>query len=125
MRRPGSERFGELLFYGVLILVGYLAYLVTAPFLASLAWAAIFALTLSPLHRRLSAPIGNTRAALVTTLAAAVLIVGPLATLISMLAGEVPQLVEFAQTLPAQATPERVQTIWDNLRHRDPGLAAR
>ena len=34
------------------------------PFLASLAWAAIFALTLSPLHRRLTAPIGNTRAAL-------------------------------------------------------------
>ena len=120
MRRPGSERFGELLFYGVLILVGYLAYLVTAPFLASLAWAAIFALTLSPLHRRLTAPIGNTRAALVTTLAAAVLIVGPLATLISMLAGEVPELVDFAQTLPAQATPERVQTIWDNLRHRIP-----
>ena len=82
MRRPGSERFGELLFYGVLILVGYLAYLVTAPFLASLAWAAIFALTLSPLHRQLVSSIGNSRAALVTTLAAAVLIVGPVATLV-------------------------------------------
>jgi predicted PurR-regulated permease PerM len=120
MRRPGSERFGELLFYGVLILVGYLAYQVTAPFLASLAWAAILAVTLNPLHSRLVVTIGKSRAALVTTLAAAVLIVGPLATLISMLAGEVPELVAFAQTLPAQATPERVQTIWDNLRHRVP-----
>jgi predicted PurR-regulated permease PerM len=120
MRRPGSERFGELLFYGVLLLVGYLAYKVTAPFLASLVWAAIFALTLNPLHRRLTTRIGNTRAALVTTLAAAVLIVGPVATLLSMLAAELPQVVEFAKTLPEEATPERVQTVWDNLRIRIP-----
>jgi predicted PurR-regulated permease PerM len=120
MRRPGSERFGELLFYGVLLLVGYLAYKVTAPFLAPLVWAAIFALTLNPLHRRLTTRIGNTRAALVTTLAAAVLIVGPVATLLSMLAAELPQVVEFAKTLPEEATPERVQTVWDNLRIRIP-----
>ena len=120
MRRPGSERFGELLFYGVLLLVGYLAYQVIAPFLASLVWAAIFALTLNPLHRRLTTRIGTSRAALVTTLAAAVLIVGPVATLLSMLAAELPQVVEFAKTLPAEATPERVQTVWDNLRHRIP-----
>ena len=43
MRRTAPERFGELLFYLVLLLVGYLAYLVTSPFLASLAWAGILA----------------------------------------------------------------------------------
>ena len=37
-----------------------------------------------------------------------------------MLAGELPQVVDFAKTLPAEATPERVQMVWDNLRHRIP-----
>ena len=120
MRRPGSERFGELLFYGVLLLVGYLAYLVAAPFIGPLAWAGILTLSFHPMQRRLAARIGNSRAALLTTLVAALLIVGPVATLLSMLAAEVPQLVGFAQRLPSQATPERVQMVWDNVRHRIP-----
>ena len=49
---------------------------------------------------------------------AAVLIVGPVAALVTMLAGELPVVVEFAKRLPDQATPERVQTTWDGIRAR-------
>ncbi len=118
--RTGTERFGQLLFYAVVLLIAYLAYRVTEPFLSSLAWAAILALSLQSLQTRLSARFGNGRAALVTTLLAAVIIVGPLATLISMLAAELPTVMNFAQQLPSQATPERVQMVWDEVRERVP-----
>jgi predicted PurR-regulated permease PerM len=64
--------------------------------------------------------LGRSQAALATTLLAAVLIVGPVATLVTMLAGELPVVVEFAKRLPAQATPERVQVVWDAVRTRVP-----
>jgi predicted PurR-regulated permease PerM len=120
MRRTAPERFGELLFYGMVLLVGYLAYQVTSPFLAPLAWAGILAVTLEPVRASLSDRLGRGRAALATTLLTAVLIVGPVAVLVSMLAAEVPEVVEFAQHLPEQATPERVQLLWDSVRARIP-----
>src|SRR5262245_17771270 len=120
MVRTNPDRFGELLFYAIVLLVAYLAFSVIQPFLGPLAWAAIFALTLHPLYRRLGARLSETAAALLTTLTAAVVIVGPLATLLSMLSSEIPRVVEFVQTLPQTATPERVRTVWDMARARSP-----
>lgn len=116
----GRDRFGQLLFYGVVLLVMYLAFIVIEPFLASLAWAAILAMTLNPLRRRLLARMRPTSAALVTTLMAAVIIVGPVATLVSVLATDVPNVVEFLQRLPEHATPERVRRVWNLVRQRSP-----
>lgn len=120
MHRSLPERFGELVFYFILLVVGYLAFRVTRPFLSALAWAAILAITLEPIRAWLAARMRPGRAALVTTLLTAVLIVGPVATLLSILAAEVPEVVDYAQKLPAQATPERVQSIWDGIRGRIP-----
>lgn len=122
MKRPGParERFSELLFYGVVLTVAYLSYLITQPFLSSIAWAGILALTLDPLRDWLAVRVGDNRAAIGTTVVAAFLIIGPVATLLTMLAAELPQVVTFAQTLPEQATPERVQMVWDRIRDRVP-----
>jgi predicted PurR-regulated permease PerM len=118
--RPEQERFAEALFYGALILLGYLSYVVTGPFLAPLAWAGILALSLEPVRSAFAHRLGRSKGALVTTLLAAVLIVGPVALLISMLAQEVPLVVEFARQLPDEATPERIQKVWDAIRARVP-----
>ena len=120
MVRSNLDRFRDLLFYAIVILVAYLAFSVIQPFLAPLAWAAIFALTLQPLHQRLLSRLGPTGAALVTTVTAAVVIAGPLATFVSMLTSEIPRVVDFLQTLPQTATPERVRTVWDLIRARVP-----
>jgi predicted PurR-regulated permease PerM len=116
----GPDRFGQLLFYGVVLLAAYLAFIVIRPFLSSLAWAAILALTFDPLQARLAPRMSPKRAALVTTLVAALIIVGPVATLVSLLAREIPDAVQFVQRLPEQATPERVQFLWDVVRERSP-----
>jgi predicted PurR-regulated permease PerM len=120
MDRSNADRFRDLLFYAVVILVGYLAFIVIKPFLAPLAWATIFALTLSPLRQDLAARIGPARAALVLTLATVLLIVGPLALFVSMLATEIPRAVDFLQTLPQTATPTQVRSVWDAIRAQTP-----
>lgn len=120
MRRTTSERFGELLFYGVVLLTAWMAYRVASPFLGPLSWAAIFALALHPVHARLVPRLGHSRAALGTTLLATLLIVGPLAAVTSMLVGELPVVVELAKSLPSQATPERIRALWDAIRDRVP-----
>ena len=42
------DRFVLVLFYGVLLLVGFLAFRIIRPFLAPLGWAAVFAMVLNP-----------------------------------------------------------------------------
>ena len=67
-RRSGRERFTELLFYAVVLLVAYLALQVIWPFLSPLAWAGILALSLRGVYLRFCIRLSNGNAALVTTL---------------------------------------------------------
>jgi predicted PurR-regulated permease PerM len=120
MDRSNADRFRELLFYAVVLLVGYLTFIVVQPFLAPLAWAAIVALTLHPLRQQLMAKMTATKAALTLTLGTALLIVGPLALFVSMLATEIPKALDFLQKLPQNATPEQLQLVWDTARARVP-----
>jgi predicted PurR-regulated permease PerM len=114
--RTGAERFRSLLFYGIVLLLGYLAFLVSRPFIAPLAWATVLALTLYPWHLRLSARLTDGRAALVTTVSAGLIIVAPLALLVLMLANEIPVVMAYAQQIPAQTTPENLERLWDDIR---------
>jgi predicted PurR-regulated permease PerM len=118
--RSNADRFRELLFYAVVILVGYLAFIVTRPFLAPLAWAAIFALALNPLRTLLATRIGTGRAALLVTIGTALVIVGPLAVFVTMLANDLPRALDFLQTLPEQATPDQIREVWAMIRDRSP-----
>lgn len=120
MPQRGSDRFGLLLFYGVVLLVGYLAYVIIQPFLAALAWAAILSMTLHPLHERLESRTGPSTAALLTVLVTTAVIVGPVATLLSILADDLPRVVAFVQTLPQRAAPEQIQALWNLIRERSP-----
>jgi predicted PurR-regulated permease PerM len=123
MNHAGSERdrFVLVLFYGVLLLAGYLAVRIVAPFLAPLGWAAVFAMVLNPVHARLEGRIGNARAAGVTTVLAFVIIVGPAITVLAMLVAEITPLVQRIQSgsFALPTTPE-VQAWYATLRGRAP-----
>jgi predicted PurR-regulated permease PerM len=119
MHETGKERFAQLIFYVLVLLTGYLAYLVISPFLGSLAWAAVFAMMFYRMHLELLPRFGPNRAALVTTMMAAVLIVAPAVMLVSVLAREVPQVIEYVQQVSLSA-PERIERIWEVIRHRSP-----
>lgn len=119
MTRTARERFALLLFYAVLLLVAYLAFLVVRPFLAPLAWAGIFAMMLMPVQRQLETRTKPTIAATITTLLAVCLIVGPAVLLGSLVLNQLPQALEYLKGLSA-TTPADLERIWLLVRSRSP-----
>lgn len=119
MSRTARDRFTQLLFYAVLLLVGYLALLVVRPFLAPLAWAAIFATMLYGVQQQLETRAGPGVAAGITTLVAAVLVIGPAVLLGSLVANQLPQALDYLSKLSA-TTPDQLERAWLMLRARSP-----
>jgi predicted PurR-regulated permease PerM len=119
MHEETRERFQQLLFYALIAMIGYLTFLVISPFLSPLAWAAVFAMMFYAMYLELTPKIGANRSALVTTLSAAVLIVAPAVMLVSVIAREVPQVVDYLQQV-SQNEPDRINKIWEAVRHRSP-----
>ena len=118
-KRTGRERFTELLFYAVVLLVGYLAMLVVWPFLSPLAWAVILAMTLRPVYLRFCIRLPNGGAALATTLLAALLIIAPAAFLVAVVAQQVPVAVDYVQSFSG-TTPAQALDAWEAVRARVP-----
>ncbi len=114
-----DHRLTQPLFYALVLLAGYLTYLILSPFLVPLAWAAVFAMMFYRLQVKLSPRIGPNRAALVTTLLAAILIVAPGVMLVSVLARETPQVVDYLQQTSLTA-PRQIERIWGLARARSP-----
>ena len=71
------QRSTTLLFYGCILLLGYLIFLLIHPFLVPLAWAAIFAAFFHGKYKRLEARFGRTAAASISTAAVTLIIVVP------------------------------------------------
>ena len=107
-----KDRFSKFLFYVLIIVIGYLTYRVLSPFLAPLAWAAVFAMMFQGVHREMTSRFGANRSALLTTLLTAVLIVAPGALLISVLAREIPQVVSYLQEVSVTA-PDSIERLWE------------
>ncbi len=115
------ERFARVLFYAVVLAVGYLTFRIVAPFLASLAWAAVFAMVLSPVTRRFERRMGVPVAATLTTVVTAGLIVVPAVIVLTVLVREVTFMIrDFQQSGMAIPTPARLQEWWLELRARVP-----
>jgi predicted PurR-regulated permease PerM len=119
MSDTAKDRFSRLLFYVLVLVTGYLTFQVLSPFLAPLAWAAVFAMMFHRVHLELAARIGPNRSAAVTTLMATVLIVAPTVLLVSVLAREVPQVIDYVQRVSLSA-PDQIERIWQVVRSRIP-----
>jgi predicted PurR-regulated permease PerM len=76
-RKSEAERVSQLVFYGTVLLIGWLAYRIVEPFLAEIGWALVLAICLDPIRMRLLPRLGPTRTALLLTLAVVVLLVIP------------------------------------------------
>jgi len=113
------ERFSQLVFYALIILIGYLTYLVISPFLSPLAWATVFSVMFHRVHRELAPRIGPSRSALAATLLAAILIVAPTVMLVSVIAREAPQVIDYVQQMSLTA-PHQIERIWEIVQRRSP-----
>jgi predicted PurR-regulated permease PerM len=72
-----SDQVTTVLSYGALLLLGYLVYGITAPFLVPLAWSAVLAIFFYPLHQSLLKRLKPNLAATVSTMAVTFLLIVP------------------------------------------------
>lgn len=72
-----QKKLGTLVFYAIAILLGYIAYLVAAPFLVSLVWAAVLVVVTYPVHTRIRAHLGDNSAALASTVGVTLILIVP------------------------------------------------
>src|SRR4030042_3273115 len=77
-RKTEAERVSQLVFYGTVLLIAWLAYRIVQPFLVEIGWAVVLAICLDPIRVRLLPRLGPTRTALLPTLAGVVLLVIPI-----------------------------------------------
>ncbi|HTZ48880.1 MAG TPA: AI-2E family transporter [Verrucomicrobiae bacterium] len=75
-----SDRLTTVLSYGALLLLGYLVFLIAAPFLIPLAWSAVLAIFFYPIYLHLEKRFSPTWAALICTLGVMFLLIGPVLT---------------------------------------------
>ena len=113
----GLESLQRLPFYVLVILGGYLTYLVLGPFLAPLIWAAVFAIVFHRMQVALSRRMRAGLAALVTTVTVAILIVAPGVVLVSVLALEVPEVADHVQKA-SLTVPRQIEWGWEWARTR-------
>jgi predicted PurR-regulated permease PerM len=72
-----SDRLTTVLSYGALLLLIYLVYRITEPFLVPLAWSAVLAIFFYPLYERLEKRMKPTQAALLSTAGVTLVLIVP------------------------------------------------
>jgi predicted PurR-regulated permease PerM len=116
------QRVNVLLFYGAVLLVGWLFFRIIEPFLAEIAWAAVLAICFQPAHAGLARRFGPTRAALMSTLIITALIVIPGILVTSALVNEGGHAVDDLQAAFQKEGPTRLRGAWDGARIHAPFL---
>lgn len=115
-----SDRLTTVLSYGALLLLGFLVYLITKPFLVPLVWSAILAIFFYPIHSRIEMRFAPNRAALLSTLGVTLLLIVPtLVILVYATREAVATAAKLQSSLlnPEKALPAQVLT-W--VRHHLP-----
>jgi predicted PurR-regulated permease PerM len=88
MAKNAGERFGDVLFYGVVLLLVYLVYRVFEPFLVPLGWAAVFAVIFYSLNKRLEQRSGRNLSASLTTAGVTLILIVPVLLLMTLFVRE-------------------------------------
>jgi predicted PurR-regulated permease PerM len=116
------ERSTTLLFYGCIFLLGYLLYLLLQPFLAPLAWAAIFAAFFYRRYKKLEGRLGKAGAASVATAAVTIIIVVPFVLIVFAFIQEASQTIKSINLSEGSSKGfDRLQLGWSWLQRQSFG----
>jgi predicted PurR-regulated permease PerM len=117
------ERMAQLIFYGGVILIGYLVFLIVSPFMVPLGWAGVLAVSVQPVFRELAPRIGRSRAAGLSVALVLLLLVLPVWLIVQALVSEGAQAVTALQGALASPPPDRLLTVWTWVQSHVPMLA--
>lgn len=88
MAQTAEDRFSNVLFYGVVVCLAYLVFLVFQPFLVPLGWAAVFGVIFNALNKRFERKWGRTQSAVLITLGVTLILIVPVLLLAVMFVRE-------------------------------------
>ena len=88
MAKNAGERFGDVLFYGMILLLVYLVYRIFEPFLMPLGWAAVFAVIFYSLNKRLEQRCGRNLSAALSTAGVTLILIVPALLLMTLFVRE-------------------------------------
>jgi predicted PurR-regulated permease PerM len=88
MAKNAGERFGDVLFYGMILLLVYLVYRIFEPFLMPLGWAAVFAVIFYSLNKRLEQRWGRNLSAALSTAGVTLILIVPALLLMTLFVRE-------------------------------------
>lgn len=111
-----SAQIQAVLFYSALILVAWMLYRISQPFLVPLAWAGVLAISWWPVHVRLLARFRPGLAAGISTALLSGLLIIPVVLLGIALAHQAGGAIEKVQAAFAEGTPTIVREHWDQVR---------
>jgi len=86
--QTAENRLSNLLFYAVVLSLGYLVFRVFQPFLEPLAWAAVFGVIFHTLNKRFERQWGPTRSAVAITLGVTLILIVPVLLLTALFVRE-------------------------------------
>jgi predicted PurR-regulated permease PerM len=119
-----QERLGAVLFYGIVLLLAYLTFLIVSPFLAPLAWAAVLVVLTYPAYERLARRTGATTAAVAATLGVLLVIMVPLIFVMIAFVRQGVQAVHAFQIKFESGHFVAATHLWERLQERFPSLGS-
>jgi predicted PurR-regulated permease PerM len=120
-----QERLNTILLYAMVLLLGYLVYLIFMPFLVPIGWAGILAVLLHPWHSKLTRRMGKTRAAAFSTAGVTFLFIVPTLALATLFVREAVQAALNMQQAFARGEMPWVNNAWAWLAVHSPGGSGR
>ncbi|MGB8543229.1 MAG: AI-2E family transporter [Candidatus Acidiferrales bacterium] len=115
-----QKRLGAALFYGILIVLAYLVFLVFQPFLPALAWAMVMVVVAYPVYIRLARKWGRTLAATVSTLGVTLIIIVPTLLVTGAFIREAVEAVQLVQQQIQSGHFSWVNDLWLRIQERFP-----
>jgi predicted PurR-regulated permease PerM len=118
------EQLMQAVFFGTVLLIAWLMWRIVQPFLLELGWAAVLAICLNPIRKRLEPRLGPTRTSVVLVVGVLLLLVVPLVFVGFTLINEGATSVDYVQRkLEDEGGPAALfHRAWDWARARVPAL---
>jgi len=117
------ERSTALVFYGFILLLAYLVYLVCRPFLRPLIWGAIIAAYFYPQYRGLQARFGRNRAATISTIFVGLLIVIPFVLIVIAFVQQANETFGTIDLSSSSAGMAKLEKAWIWAQNHDLGVS--
>ena len=117
-----TSRLTAVVTYGVLLLLIYLVFRISEPFLSPLGWAAILVTFFYPMHRRLARRLAATRASTLSTLAVTVLLIAPAILLTALFVRQAVSISRGVQHSLVQQHAPVIAKGWSWLASHVPGV---